>query len=84
LGRESRLGLRCKPANPLGSLQRSPTPLSWIKGPTSKGRERKRRDRIEEGEGRARKKGKGRKGEKGREGKAFSLLSMASLPLTCL
>jgi len=44
------------PQTPLGELQCSPRPPSWIKGPTSKGRE----GRVVEGKGRE---GKGRGGD---------------------
>ena len=50
-----RLGLR-----PLGSLQRSPRPPCWIKGPTSKGRGGKERGGKGGGEGGE---GKGKEGE---------------------
>ena len=68
------LGLRSRPC--WGSLQRSPRPLSWIWGPTSKGRKRgregtkgkkgrrgwKERGRAGRGEGRERRGGEGGRG----------------------
>jgi len=57
-----RLGLRPRPR--WGSLQRSPDPLAGFKGPSSKGREGRGRDRRKEG-----RKGRGkRKQGRGREG----------------
>ena len=65
-----RLGLRPRPAEAppqtrWGSLQRSPRPPSWIKGPTSKGRGG---EGIWEGRGRGGKGGGDREGEGGRGG----------------
>jgi len=62
-----RLGLRPRPR--WGSLQRSPDYLAGFKGPTSKGREGRLRQRGQEGEGRDQEKGKGmERGRRGGEG----------------
>ena len=70
-----RLGLRPRPR--WGSLQRSPTPLAGFKGPTSKGRE---------GRGREKSGGEGRKGGKG-VGAPFNFLPPGATdlvtPLKC-
>jgi len=67
------LGLKCTknrfrqglhPRSRWASLQRSPRPLSWIWGPTSKGSRRK--GRVKERRGRE---GEGREREGGRKGK---------------